>query len=59
MILQAYNLSLLYIVLNLVFFYMYKFLSFSVVLNIKGIIIYNYITSCEIYFYSISIIFKK
>jgi hypothetical protein len=59
MILQAYNLSLLYIILNLVFFCICKFLNFSVVFNIKGIIIYNYITSCEIYFYSISIIFKK
>ena len=59
MILQVYNLSLLYIVLNLGFFYMCKFLNFSVVFNIKGIIIYNYTTSCEIYFYSISVIFKK
>jgi len=59
MILQTRNLSLLFLVLNLVFFCVYKVLKFSVVFNTRSTIIYNYIISCEIYFYSISIIFKK
>jgi hypothetical protein len=59
MILQICNLNLLYIVLSLVFFCMCKFLNFSVVFNIKSTITYNYTISCKIYFYSISIIFKK
>jgi hypothetical protein len=53
------NINLLYIVLNLVFFCVWGFLDFNVVFNIKSIIIYNYTISCEIYFYSIGIIFKK
>jgi hypothetical protein len=59
MILRICNLSLLFLVLNLIFFCVCKFLKFCVVFNIKSIIIYNYTISCKIYLYSIRIIFKK
>jgi hypothetical protein len=53
MILQIRNLNLLYIILSLVFFCVYKFLKFSVVFNIKSTITYNYTISYKFYFYSI------